>query len=227
MKIRKNIAAAGVAGVLGVMGLAVAVAPIASATTSTDDGTTTDDSTTSGFGARLQAIKDALAGLVSDGSLTQEQADEVATTLDESTALRGGGHGRGGGMGLEAAADALGMTVDDLRTALAAEGTTLADVAAAEGVDTATLIDALVAEHTARITPAVTDGRITQEEADEKIAALPEHVAAQIEQEMGPGHGPGHGHGGGHGRHGAEGMTGSTDEGTGTTPDEAVADATT
>lgn len=75
------------------------------------------------------------------------------------------------------------MTTEELRTTLSAEGTTLADVAAAEGVEAATLVDALVAEGTERINPALADGRITQEEADEKIAVLPERVAALIEDE--------------------------------------------
>src|SRR5215217_2937386 len=156
-KISTQLAAAGVAGVLSLTGLAIA-APIASAATTAEDGTATGT-----LGDRLQAIKDALAGLVTDGTLTQAQADEVATTLDESDALRGHGHGRGG-VDLDAAAEALGLTADELRTALAVDGTTLADVAAAEGVDTSTLVDALVAAGTERLTQAVENGRLTQAE---------------------------------------------------------------
>lgn len=195
MNITKKLAAAGVAGVLSVTGLAVVAAPLASAATATEEGA---QSTT--IGDRLQAIRDALAGLVTDGTITQEQADQVATTLDESDALRGhGGHGGhhrgGGGLHLDAAAEVLGITTEELRTALSVEGTTLADVAAAEGMETATLVDALVAEGTERIDEAVTDGRITQEHADEGIAALPERVAALIDQEPRFRRGPGHGHG--------------------------------
>lgn len=188
MKITRTLAAAGMAGALAVTGFAV-VAPAAAATT--DDDTTTSDSRP----GRAQTIADALAGLVSDGTLTQAQADEVATTLSESTALRGpGGHGHGAGafgagFGLEAAAEALGLTTDELRTALAVDGTSLADVAATQGVATSDLVDALVAAHTERITEAVTDGRLTQAEADERIAALPERIAAQVEEEW-QAHGP-------------------------------------
>jgi hypothetical protein len=213
MSMRRRIATAGVAGVLGVTGLALVTAPLASAETTTEDGTTT-------VGSRLQAIRDALAGLVSDGSITQEQADEVATTLDGSDALRGpGGHGGGGrGLALDAAAEALGMTADELRTALEVDGTTLADVAEAQGVETGTLVDALVAAATERITDAVTEGRLTQEEADERIAALPERIAAMVEEELRFG---GHGHGP---RRGGPAPDGSTDDGTtqGTTPDDAA-----
>ncbi|GAA2720392.1 hypothetical protein [Cellulomonas aerilata] len=188
MSMRRRIATAGVAGVLGVAGLAVVTAPLASAETTAEDGT--------GIGSRLEAIRDALAGLVTDGSITQEQADEVARTLDDSDALRGpGGHGHGhGGRGiaLDAAAEALGMTADELRTALEVDGTTLADVAEAQGVDTQTLVDALVAAGTERITEEVTEGDLTQEEADERIAALPERIAGLVEEELPAG---GHGRG--------------------------------
>ncbi|MCU1432601.1 MAG: hypothetical protein JWP95_1706 [Actinotalea sp.] len=192
MKITRNVAVAGVAGALTLSGIALVAAPVATAATvaAAEDGTDT-------VGSRLQAITEALAGLVTDGSITQEQADEVAATLDASDALRGpGGPGGDGGRGIavDVAAETLGMTGEELRTALAVEGTTLADVAAAQGVDTSALVDALVAAATERITQAVTDGRITQERADSEIAALPERVGAMVEDELafrgGPGHGP-------------------------------------
>ncbi len=182
MRITKKLAAAGVAGVLGVTGIAV-LAPVASATTSEES-----------VGGRLAALTEALAGLVTDGTLTQAQADEVASTLEESDLVRGhggpggwggwGGHGGRGGLDLDAAAEALGVTTEELRTALAVDGATLADVAAAEGVEVSTLVDALVASGTERLEQAVTDGRLTREEADERIAALPERVAALVEREL-------------------------------------------
>jgi hypothetical protein len=196
MSMRRRIATAGVAGILGVTGLVAVTAPLASAETTTEDGA-------SAVGSRLQAIKDALAGLVGDGSITQEQADEVATTLDGSDALRGpGGHGPGGGRGVstDAAAEALGMTAEELRTALEVDGTTLADVAEAQGVETATLVDALVSAATERIEGKVTEGRITQEQADVQIAVLPDRIAALVEKELrfgGPGGRGGHGPRGG------------------------------
>jgi len=183
MNISRKVAAAGVAGILSVTGLAVAVAPVASAVT-VEDGTAT-------AGDRIEAITEALAGLVTGGTLTQEQADTVATTLGESDALRGsGGHGRGG-VDLTVAAETLGMTEEELSTALAVDGTTLASVADVQGVETQTLVDALVAARTERLNAAVTEGRLTQEEADERIAALPERIAAQVEEELRGGHGRG------------------------------------
>ena len=212
MRITRKFAAAGLAGVLTVTGVAVLASPVSAATA--EDGTTT----------RVEAIVEALAGLVTDGTLTQEEAEQVATTLEESDALRGG-HGRGGGghLALDAAATALGMTEDELRTALEVEGTTLADVAAAQGVETSVLVDALVAARTAHLQEEVTEGDLTQAEADERIAALPEQVAAMIEEEArfgGRGHGP---RGGGPG--GAAPDDGTTDDATtdGATTEETTA----
>ncbi|WP_345712980.1 hypothetical protein, partial [Kineococcus glutinatus] len=195
MKITKKVVAAGTAGLISVGGLgliALGAQTAAAATSSTESGAT----------SRLQAIKDALAGLVTDGSITQEQADEVATTLESSDALRGGRGGHGGGFGgkgfgLDAAATALGMSAEDLRTALQADGATLASIAEDEGVDEQTVIDALVAAATERLNQAVTDGRLTQEQADERIAELPEQVKEQVESEFRGGAGRGAGpHGG-------------------------------
>ncbi len=190
MRITRKVATAGVAAALAVAGVAALAAPVAAATAE-------EDTTT-----RAEAIVEALAGLVDDGTLTQEQAEEVATTLDESDALRGGPW-RGGGHhpGLTTAATALGMTEDELRTALEVEGS-LADVAAMQGVETAVLVDALVAARTEHLQDRVAEGDLTQAEADERIAALPEHVAALVEGETRLGeHGRGHGpYGGGPGR---------------------------
>lgn len=200
MKLTRTLAAAGIAGTLAVTGLgAVVVAPLASAATQSPAAATTDDATGDaatgdaarpGAADRVQALKDALAGLVGDGSLTQQQADEVATTLSESGALRGG-HGRGGGLDLAAAADALGLTSDELRTALAVDGTTLADVAQAQGVEVSALTDALVAAGTERVQAALAAGRLTQAQADERLAALPEKVAERLTQELPAGGGRG------------------------------------
>src|SRR6185503_9568536 len=89
---------------------AVAITP-ASATTS-------DNVLTS----RLAKMKSALSGLVSDGTLTQSQADKVAGTLDSKLPNRDMAKTR------DAAAKALGLTTDKLRAALRS-GKSLADVA--------------------------------------------------------------------------------------------------
>lgn len=168
---RKKLIIAATAGALSLGGLAVAVPALA------DGG--------DAGGSAVERITDALAGLVSDGSITQEQADEVASTLSEAGI--GQGHGPGGlrgGPDLSAAATALGMTEDELRTALRTEGTTLADVAEQQGVPVDTLVDALVTAGEERIADAVEDGRLTQEQADERLADLEERITERVESAL-------------------------------------------
>ena len=175
---RKRLITLTTAGLLAVGGAAVAVPALAA---SDATGTSTADP------SRVDRITEALAGLVSDGSITQEQADEVATTLDEADlgGGHGGGHGgpgggHGGGRDLTAAATALGMTAEDLRTALQADDATLASVAEEQGVAVDTLVDALVAAEQERITQAVTDGELTQDQADERLADLETQVTERV-----------------------------------------------
>lgn len=175
---RKKLVVVATAGVLTISGLAVAVPAIA------------DPSATSGT-STVERIKSALSGLVTDGSITQEQADEVATTLDEAGLGRGGGHHGGGRLDLAAAATALGMTEDELRTALDADGATLATVAEAQDVAVEELVTALTGAEEQRIAAAVADGRITQEQADERLAGLAERVTERVDATEAdrPGHG--------------------------------------
>jgi len=149
--------------------------------------------------ARLAEV---LAPLVEDGTLTQGQLDAVVATLVEAGPPMGG-HGHGGpgmghgrGMHLEAAAEALGLTADELRTELQA-GSSIANVAAAQGVDVQVVIDAMVAELQAHLDEEVAAGEHTQEEADQRLAEATERITAMVNGEMpagGPGFGP---HGGG------------------------------
>jgi len=179
--VRKKIVIATTAGVLGLSGLALA-APALGAT----DGAGTSAS------SAVERITEALSGLVDDGSITQEQADEVAGTLSEAGLGHGGPHG-GGGRGLEVAATALGMTEDELRTALEVDGTTLADVAEDQGVAVDDLVAALVQAQEERIAQAVEDGRLSQEEADAKLADVEERVTERVNSDApvrGGGHGP-------------------------------------
>jgi polyhydroxyalkanoate synthesis regulator phasin len=164
--VRKKLIIATTAGVLTLGGVAVAVPVLAD---------------TPGETSVVDRIKEALAGLVDDGSITQEQADEVATTLSESGLGRG--HHGPDRLGLETAAEALGMTEDELRTALEPDGTSLADVAEGEGVEVGTLVDALVEAQQERIAQAVEDGRLTQEQADERLADLEERVTERVDSD--------------------------------------------
>ena len=173
---RKLIVTTTTAGVLALGGLAVAVPALA------DTGATGQSA--------VGRVAEALAGLVEDGSLTQEQADEVATTLEDAGI--GGPGGPGGRPDLAAAATALGMTEDELRTALDVEGTSLADVADQQGVPVDTVVQALVTAAQEHLADAVADGDLTQEQADERLADVTERVTERVQSDAwGGGRGPG------------------------------------
>jgi len=163
------------AGAVGLAGLAVgaSLSPVAaSAATSTATAAVTE---------RVTAIKNALAGLVKDGSITQSQADKVATTLDD-TLPKGGGFGRHGGRGgldLDTVAGVLGVSADELRTQLQS-GKTLAQVARRQNISQATLVDKLVAAEKARIAAAVKAGRLTQARADAVTADLKTRITQRV-----------------------------------------------
>jgi hypothetical protein len=116
----------------------------------------------------------------------------AATAMTETgTAVEAAGHpGPGPARGrfghrvvaLDAAAEALGMTVGDLRTDLM-DGLTLAQVAEAHGVDREALVGALVAAADAHLDEAVADGELTEEEAAERREGIEERVTAMVDGE--------------------------------------------
>jgi len=141
---------------------------------------------------RLDAWRqEALAPLVADGTITQGQADAVIAALDAARPERGEGHGRGVGKGmgigrgqhLETVATALGMTTDEVRTAVR-DGSSIADLAASKGVDVQVVIDALVIELDAKLAEKVAGGDLTQEEADAKKAEAVERITAMVNREL-------------------------------------------
>ena len=73
------------------------------------------------------------------------------------------------------------MSEDDLRTALEAHGATLAQVAEEQGVAVETVVQALVQDEQGRIARAVTDGRIPQEQADERLTDLEQRVTDRVD----------------------------------------------
>jgi hypothetical protein len=79
---------------------------------------------------------------------------------------------------LAVAAEAIGISEDELRTALE-DGQSIAQVAESNGVDVQTVIDAMVAAATERLETA--------------IDALPERMAEVVQREGFPERGPGHG----------------------------------
>jgi hypothetical protein len=172
--------------------------------------------------------KSVLDGLVAKGTITQAQADEILAALQAARPDHGPGPGgKGGphgfGRDLDAAAQALGMTADELRTALQG-GQSLADVAKAKGVDVSKVVDALVAQLKAHLDEEVKSGKHTQAEADQILAEAKTRIDAFVNGTApaggpgfgGPGGGRGHGHGG-PGQDGAPSNGSSGSGGSGTT----------
>ncbi|MEP6985894.1 MAG: hypothetical protein ABI970_09860 [Chloroflexota bacterium] len=148
--------------------------------------------------AVVAKVADNLKTAVTDGRLTQEQADAQTALLKANlTALfnrkmqmpQGQGNGNGPGNGqrtnpvLDVIATALGEDAATLQTDLKA-GKTIADIAKEKNVELSTVVDAVVAQRQTAITTAVTDGRLTQEQADAQIALLKADLDAAFAKKM-------------------------------------------
>ena len=178
---RKQMISIALVSGLGLGAAAVAVPGIASAA----DSTTT--TVAGGVADRVAHIKDALKGLVSNGTITQAQADKVASTLASELPMGRGGHGPRGGLGPDVVAKALGITVDELRAGHEA-GKTLAQIAADKGISKADLISKLVAAAKAQLAADVKAGLLTQAQADERSSTLAARITEMVDR-VGPPHG--------------------------------------
>jgi len=152
-----------------------------------------------------QAREQVLDKAVEEGNLTQDQADRIRERAAEGfgPGMMGGGMGRGmmgrglgqGMMGdsedslIAVAADKLGMTVDELQTQLK-DGKTVADLAKEKGVDVQIIVDAFMAARQETLSQAVTDGKITQEQADQMLENMRDMIEDHLNGEM-PMYGPG------------------------------------
>jgi len=171
-----------------------------SATPSTDSTTPSTESAQPNVKPH-NGLKDILDQMVAAGTITQDQADAILAAIQaahpgEPGDHKGGHHGGPGfggiggvgglgGLGglagplqdgLDAAAKAIGITSDQLKTELES-GKTIADVATEKGVDVQTVIDAIVASETANI----------QDQLTKIVTSI---VNGDIGKGMWPGHGP-------------------------------------
>jgi hypothetical protein len=127
------------------------------------------------FGLVGLLVFGAIAVLITGAALAQDEPQP--TPEAPGPQLRGFGFGKGMGdqVELEAAADALGMTVDELTTQMWG-GKSLADLAEEKGVDLTTVQEAVQAaresEMRQSIEQAVEDGTLTQEHADWLLEGL-------------------------------------------------------
>ncbi len=164
--------------------LLATVSPIGLAGAQNDDDTTESDTASEERPDRRGGLADILDELVADGTLEQDQADAVLEAVEARREEfradhpgSGPGHDRGfrgpgsGFGGRDALLEALGMTGEELRDALA-EGQTIEGIAEAAGVDlTALALDGLDAQQE-RLDEAVADGSIS----DERAARIQEHL---------------------------------------------------
>lgn len=135
-----------------------------------------------------QWITDSLKGLVDKGTITQQQSDTIASTL-EAAEPKGGPHGGARPMDLSAIAKTLNMSDSDLLTALQTKS--IADIAKDKNIDVQTVIDALVNAQNARLDQAVKDGKITQAEADQHKADEKTRITDFVNTVHKPGEGRG------------------------------------
>lgn len=158
-------------------------------------------------------------------SFTVDGSAEGGTT-EARPAFRDMGMGRVmlHAMRLDTIAETLGLTTDDLAAQLA-EGTALTDIITAQGSTVAEVVDALMVEAQEAFDLAVSEGHLTQEQADERLAALPAELTERIESGFVLHHG-GPGGSGGFGRDCAPGADGgSSDGGENATPDATTPDS--
>lgn len=157
-------------------------------------------------GTLEQAIRDARNDEIDEalarGDITQDQADRLRERLDEfefgAGPPFGVGHKLGGGIAgcVRAAvpgampfgdgrlAEFLGMTPQELETALEQDGATLASVAEARGKTRDELKEFLLSDARTRLDAAVADGDITQEQADRCLEQFDEGAERLMDAEL-------------------------------------------
>jgi polyhydroxyalkanoate synthesis regulator phasin len=228
---------AGNAGAASNTPAAIAVGDSTADTTATSDTTATTD--TSGTTDAPDTnrpdpttkLQEVLKPLVDDGTITQDQADKVIAAIVAARPAGfphgggpfGGHRGPGGlggviGAGLDTVATTLGISADEVKTALES-GQTLADLAVAHGKTAQDVIDAIVAEAKTHLDTAVTDGKLTQAQADKILTELTTRTTDFVNKGFPaglPGLG-GHGFGRHFGDDDGTGDNGSGDDGSGDT----------
>ncbi|NQV06174.1 hypothetical protein HQ535_06465 [bacterium] len=191
---------------IGITALAIAaltMSGIALALDDTDADTAGTDVTLEQADA-VQGIGAELEALIEDGTITEDQAEAIEGVLAECGT---GGHHRFGGHGVEAAAEFLGITVEDIRAAFE-DGSTLADVAAANGSSADALVTELVSQAEERLDQAIEDGNLDAADRDEKLAEITDRVTDMVNGERPEGgFGPGGHRGGPRGGPGQEAPT--------------------
>ncbi len=154
-------------------------------------------------GVELTVIVDALVAAHAEQSAAMLESFRENITVQLSEPMTFGMGGRGGfGMGdgfigrgndfAAVIAESLGIEQTELVTALQS-GQTVAALAEEKGVELTVVVDALAAVHAEQVAAAVEAGRITQEQADARLATFAENITAQLSEPMTFGMGGGRG----------------------------------
>jgi hypothetical protein len=154
------------------------------------------------------ALEKRIEAAVAAGRITEAQGAEMKQRLESGDVpLFGFGPGPGGFEhhemfgGLDPAADYLRLSEDELHTQLES-GKSLADVAKAQGKSVDGLVNALVADAKKHLDEEVSEGHLTQAQADQMLSRLEDGIRAMVSHTLphgmpGPGFGFRHGFDGG------------------------------
>ena len=153
------------------------------------------------------------------GGTDSSTDDKRAGGKDSDGGHMGRGH-HGSGTHTDELASVLGLTSDELWTQLGS-GKSLGEIADAQGVSRDTVIDTLTNDLADHLADAVADGRITQAEADTKLAEAKDGLREMIDKgwdDWADGWGGGRDHGWGGWGHGWDDDDGNDDDDSATTP---------
>ena len=148
--------------------------------------------------AVTSAANDQINQQVQNGDLTQQQADKLKQGIANGQGpwFNGPGLGRGPGakgafgfgfgLGQDEAklADFLGISADQLKTELQAQGATLATVASSHGKTRDQLKTFISDTAKSQLDQAVSNGKMTQQQEDSALSTLQSHVDALIDGTM-------------------------------------------
>ena len=156
---------------------ALAVGGLSAGTIASAQSSSSTDATVQTIETPAADATDSVAVPGQGGALNIQDADGDSA---EGEAPDGARHGhRGGGCDLDDAAEAIGIEESALREALDG-GQSIAEVAEANGVEVQDVIDAMVTAKTEDLAEKVAEGRLTQDEADEKSADLETRITDQV-----------------------------------------------
>lgn len=137
---------------------------------------------------------------VTNGDLTQQQGDALKQRIADGHFFSfGNRHARigralfGHGEGLDTIASTLGITTDELQSELQS-GSTLEQIITNHGSSVDTVVQALVAQAKTDLDQAVADGKLTQSQADQLLANLPDRLTQMIQNGFPGPCGPGGNH---------------------------------